>query len=360
MNRVMFMSARWDMTDGRLVVHLPATGVWDLMSSDGLRLVRFVGAGEFEVDSSVLVAKPQKLILRREGFPAYRLIPWRVKGGDVAVVFIHGLLRCEIRDYTPQDKIYGCDRKRVYWDVWKRVLPELCEGCDIWEFVYPSHWSGSDAHASALVKMLGEEGLLEKRLLLVGHSFGGIVAWRASHKVNNDVMVVGVASPYRGTPLVDFFYASRNMLKMWFGEYAEPLLAFRAQMFATGNSVISPAHTELFWKKSPLNLPPPNLLVSPWLEVTSDIHLLLETLRDASGETLVSARLITVLGNVAFGEDLSYNDGVVPMRSSGDRAFGDRCNVMHVSGDHETPLISEGVVRGVWEIISKRIVGGEV
>jgi triacylglycerol esterase/lipase EstA (alpha/beta hydrolase family) len=201
--------------------------------------------------------------------------------------------------------------------------------------------------------MLQEEGLLDRGLVLIGHSFGGIVSWRLSHKIDTPAVVVGIASPYRGTPLVDFSYAPVSVIKEWFSDYASYLLAFRSKMFATGSSVISPAHRELFWQIAPLSESPPDILISPWLEVTSDVPLLVETLRDNGGEALVSARLITVMGEVAFGDDLSYNDGVVPMKSSGDGAFISRPVIMHVSGDHETPLISEGVVQRLWQIIAK-------
>ncbi len=268
----------------------------------------------------------------------------------IPIVFIHGLWRVEL---TPPDKRFG----RWYYETkfqtflhFISALRPFRNKVKIYAYVYPAHYLTLEEHAQNLIDLMKRSKTLSSTPpILIGHSFGGLVAREVARKYPTR-SVVTIASPHKGTPIIDYMYMSYSDFKRLWGRMRELMMGLyqiREMLFASEQFVVSPAHEYLLWHDEPYVWKDkvPVFTVAPWLEIDVSPEIIASMLEEAQknpasvGSYLFSARLMAFMGQHMGYENWSNNDGAVPMESSREGIIGDMVEKLpHIMGDHETPL----------------------
>ncbi len=283
-----------------------------------------------------------------------------LEGGDkrqhenrLPIVFIHGLWRSEL---TPPEPKYGrwmyAQKFQTFIHLIQALKP-MRDKVKIYAYVYPAHYLSLQEHADNLIALMKKSKTLSSTApVLIGHSFGGLVAREVARKYPVR-SVVTMATPHKGTPIIDYMYMGyRDFKKMW-GAYPDLMMGLyriRESMFMSGAFVVSPAHEHLFWQDEAVKYEGkvPVYLVSPWLDIEVSPEMLGAMLREAFEKPevvdsyLFAGRLMAFMGQSMNRSGWSQNDGAVPMESSREGLSGEAVvKLPHLMGDHETPLLAK-------------------
>ncbi|GEM_PF-2134680 len=268
----------------------------------------------------------------------------------IPIVFIHGLWRVEL---TPPDERFG----RWYYETkfqtflnFINALRPFRNKVKIYAYVYPAHYLPLEEHVQNLITLMkSSKTLSSSPPVLIGHSFGGLVAREVARQFPTR-SVVTIASPHRGTPVIDYMYMSYKDFKRLWGRMRDLMIGLyqiREMLFASEQFVVSPAHRQLLWRdeayvwreKIPL------FTVAPWMEIDVSPEIIAAMIEESRknpasvGSYLFAARLMAFMGKFSGYENWSNNDGAVPMDSSREGIIGDMVERLpHIMGDHETPL----------------------
>ncbi len=269
----------------------------------------------------------------------------------IPIVFIHGLWRAELSPPDPQYGRWLYKEKFETFINYINALKPLNNKIKIYAYVYPSHYASLEEHVDNLIALMKVSKTLSSTPpILIGHSFGGLVARETAlrYPVRS---VVTIATPHRGTPIIDYMYMKYREFKKLWGNMRELMIGLyriREMLFYSGAFVVSPAHDVLLWQKPYVyNFSVPLYVVSPWMDIEVTPEDLENMLREASkdpnvvGSYLFAARVMAFMGSTRGYSAWKNNDGAVPIDSSRDGIEGNNVvKLPHIMGDHETPLLA--------------------
>ena len=81
-------------------------------------------------------------------------------------------------------------------DVWKQLRPQINDDTSVLDYYHKNNFESTVSRVTDHIKLLGT-------VTLVGHSFGGIVAWHAARNCSNVRSIITISSPWNGVGIVE-------------------------------------------------------------------------------------------------------------------------------------------------------------
>ena len=177
--------------------------------------------------------------------------------GRTPIILIHGINReenlkkdCALKN-SEEEKFWCYEYKRDVWNTFYKQtakFPDFYNKFKVYEYVYPS-FQNSISNGRSLASLIqNDTGLVNSKIYIISHSYGGLVArWAMNNNINNEklgkqtINLFTLATPHHGsigttllyltpTTLTDsiinnlfsdkVFFAALNIVKVYYGSAA--------------------------------------------------------------------------------------------------------------------------------------------